>query len=62
MNFMQLNTQTSLLKNAVICWSENSTLPQTIELYEKYEANFKKKFFWKILQYKQQMASNWSNG
>jgi len=52
MNFMQLNTQALLLRNAVMCWTENSTLPHTIELFDKFEVNFKTKFFWKILQYK----------
>lgn len=41
-----------LLKNALICWTENQPLPQSVELYEEFEKNFKKNFFWKQLELK----------
>lgn len=37
MEFMQQNTRALLLKNAAMCWSENSVLPSSSEVYEKFE-------------------------
>ena len=45
--FINESTQAILLKNAVICWFENSPMPDTNEKFEKYEQNFKDNFFWK---------------
>lgn len=39
--FINESTQALLLKNALMCWFENSTLPDSIELYEKFDASFK---------------------
>ena len=53
--FLEMNTQALLLKNAVVCWNENSSLPSNWVEYKKFEENFKTSFFWRILQYKSQM-------
>lgn len=45
--FMNENTQALLLKNAVICWFENSPLPTDFDQYEKFEESFRQNFFWK---------------
>ena len=44
-----MNTQALLLKNAVVCWNENSSLPSNWVEYKKFEENFKTSFFWRIL-------------
>jgi len=52
-NFIIDTTQPLLLKNAVICWTENTVLPDDPKVYEKYESNFRQAFFWKIIQQKE---------
>ena len=42
-----------LLKNAVMCWNENQILPDDPAVYEKWEKNFRSKFFWKIIEQKE---------
>lgn len=39
--FINESTQALLLKNALMCWFENCTLPDSVELYEKFDASFK---------------------
>jgi hypothetical protein len=39
--FMNETTQALLLRNALICWFENSSLPSTAAKYEEFEANFR---------------------
>ena len=56
--FLNENTQSLLLRNALICWSENSTLPQSKELYEQYELNFRQKFLWKQIKQKDGLTKN----
>ena len=34
--FMQQNTRALLLKNAAMCWSENSVLPNSFEVYDRF--------------------------
>lgn len=53
--FIADTTQPLLLKNAVICWTENTVLPDDPKEYEKYDANFRQQFFWKIIQQKEQI-------
>lgn len=48
--FINETTQALLLRNGLICWFENSGLPDSTETYEKFESNFRQNFFWKQLQ------------
>jgi hypothetical protein len=54
--FLNEGTQALLLKNALICWFENSVLPSDAETYEKFEKNFRQNFFWKQLEQKEELA------
>lgn len=45
--FINESTQALLLRNALICWFENSPMPDSNELFDKYETNFRQNFFWK---------------
>lgn len=56
--FIQDYTQPLLLKNAIICWTENCTLPDDPRIYERYDTNFKTQFFWKIIQQKEKIISS----
>lgn len=49
-------TQPLLLKNAIICWTQNSLLPDDPKVYAKFEANFRQNFFWKIIQQKESIT------
>lgn len=53
--FIADNTSALLLKNAVICWCENSLLPDDTELFERYERNFRDNYFWKCVEEKEVM-------
>ena len=53
--FLADGTQALLLKNALICWNENQILPDSPELYAKFEENFRNGFFWKIIEHKENM-------
>ena len=53
--FISDNTTALLLKNAVICWSENSLTPDTQERYETFERNFRDNYFWKCVEEKEVM-------
>ena len=48
--FISESTQALLLKNALMCWSENSILPADAAGYEVFEKNFRQNFFWKQLE------------
>lgn len=50
---MKDNTSALLLKQAVMCWSENQILPDDPIVYEKWEKKFRETFFWKIIQEKE---------
>ena len=52
-DFMKDNTSALLLKQAVMCWSENQILPDDPVVYEKWERKFRETFFWKIIQEKE---------
>jgi hypothetical protein len=52
------NTQALLLKNAVICWSENSLMPDTYQRFEMFERNFRDNYFWKCVEEKEIMKKN----
>jgi hypothetical protein len=39
--FIHENTQPLLLKNAIICWVENTVLPDDPDLYERYDQRFR---------------------
>lgn len=58
--FLSDGTQALLLKNAIICWNENQVLPESAEIYAKFEANFRNMFFWKIIEFKENMVSQLS--
>jgi len=45
--FINEATQALLLRNALMCWFENSPLPETVEIYDKFEQNFRNNFFWR---------------
>lgn len=51
--FINESTQALLLRNALICWFENSPLPVTLDKYELFERNFRQNFFWKQLEQKE---------
>jgi hypothetical protein len=46
-----------LLKNAVMCWSENSLMPDTYERYQMFEKNFRDNYFWKCVEEKEVMKT-----
>lgn len=48
--FLAENTMALLLRNAVMCWSENSPLPSNVNTYKDYEKKFRDNFFWKLLK------------
>ena len=50
--FINDSTSALLLKNALICWTENSLAPTTKGQYDIFEENFRKNFFWKQLEMK----------
>lgn len=54
--FINEGTQALLLRNALICWFENSAMPTDSETYEKFEKNFRQNFFWKQLEQKEELA------
>jgi hypothetical protein len=54
--FINEGTQALLLRNALICWFENSVMPSDSETYEKFEKNFRQNFFWKQLEQKEDLA------
>lgn len=54
--FINENTQALLLRNALICWFENSTLPDDVEKYEQFESNFRQNYFWKQLDQKEELT------
>lgn len=47
-----------LLKNAIICWNENQVLPDSAQIYKKFEEHFRNLFFWKIIEHKENMVAN----
>lgn len=53
--FLADGTQALLLKNALICWNENQILPDSPDVYAKFEENFRNSFFWKIIEHKENM-------
>lgn len=54
--FLSDTTQSLLLKNAIICWNENQVLPDSAQVYAKFEENFRNMFFWKIVEHKENMV------
>lgn len=60
--FLADTCQPLLLKNAIICWTENRLLPDDPKLYERYEENFRNKFFWKIIKQKEKLVKNINSG
>jgi len=44
------------LRNALICWFENSPMPDSNELFDKYEVNFRQNFFWKQMEQKEELT------
>ena len=58
--FIADSTQALLLKFAIICWNENQVLPDSAAVYAKFEANFRNSFFWKIVEFKENMVTNLS--
>lgn len=50
--FINDNASAKLLKIALICWIENSLLPQTHEQFRRFEENFRHQFFWKQVEMK----------
>ena len=54
--FVNESSQALLLRNALMCWFENSPLPDTHEEYSRWEANFRQNYFWKQLQYKEELT------
>ena len=56
-SFLSTTTSALLLKQAVMCWSENTILPDDPYVYEKWEKKFRSQFFWKIIQEKEEMLS-----
>ena len=60
--FLADTCQPLLLKNAIICWTENRVLPDDPKLYERYEENFRDKFFWKIIKQKERLVKNINSG
>jgi hypothetical protein len=54
--FINESTQALLLRNALICWYENNTLPDNVEDYERFEQNFRQNFFWKQLEQKEELT------
>lgn len=54
--FINESTQALLLRNALICWFENSTLPDSAQVYEKFESNFRQNYFWKQLEQKEELT------
>ena len=59
--FLTDSCQPLLLKNAIICWIENRVLPDDPRVYEKYDENFREKFFWKIIKQKEQIVKTLSS-
>jgi hypothetical protein len=53
--FLNETAEAVLLRNALICWYENQPLPSTTEDFDRFEANFKKTFFWKQLEQKEEL-------
>jgi len=39
--FINEGTQALLLRNALICWFENSVLPDNCDVYDIFEKNFR---------------------
>ena len=56
--FLAETTQALLLKNAVICWNENQVMPDSAQVYAKFEENFRNQFFWKIVEHKENMIQS----
>ena len=56
--FLADTTQALLLKNAVMCWNENQVLPDSPNIYAKFEETFRNSFFWKIIEHKENMVTN----
>ncbi|CDW83349.1 UNKNOWN [Stylonychia lemnae] len=49
--------QAKQLKNALICWLANSTLPTDTKIYQSYLQQYKNDIFWKIMYQKDQLPS-----
>ncbi len=54
--FLNENTQALLLKNALICWFENSAMPSDLEQYDRFQDSFRQNFFWKQLEKKEELS------
>ena len=54
-DFLKESTSPLLLKQAVMCWSENQVLPDDPETYGAWEKKFRSMFFWKIIQAKEEI-------
>lgn len=54
--FINESTQALLLRNSLICWYENSPMPDSSEKYEKFEGNFRQNFFWKQMEQKEELT------
>jgi hypothetical protein len=39
-----------------MCWFENSTLPNDIKTYDKFESSFRQNFFWKQMEQKEELT------
>jgi len=55
--FLAENTMSLLLRTAVMCWCENSPLPNSIETFRGYEKKFRDNFFWKLLKQKESLQA-----
>lgn len=38
-----------------MCWTQNQVLPECPNIYQKYEDNFRKEFFWRMIEQKEQI-------
>jgi hypothetical protein len=48
-------TTSLLLKQALICWTENCVAPESAEQFEKFQRSFRDKFFWKCVEEKEEL-------
>ena len=55
--FLSELIQGKQLKNALICWLSNSTIPLDPKVYQTYLQQYKNDIFWKIMNMKDQLPS-----
>lgn len=59
--FLAENTMALLLRTAVMCWCENSPLPNSTKTFLTYEKRFRDNFFWKLLKQKESLQAKLGN-